>query len=84
MFMNKRSTIATMGRSTRPALRRAWVETGDARCPLACVWSALGHADAAHNEPQDPGESERTRPALLGANRHAGGQAFSSVFHRAA
>ncbi len=73
------ATTQTIHHKTAPDLRREWVETGDARCPLACVWFALGHADAARNEPQDLCESERTWPALL-----QGEQAFSPSFYRAA
>jgi hypothetical protein len=79
MFFIKKKNVITRTRSTIPALRRRWVETGDARCPLACVWFALGHAEAVRNEPQDLCESERMWPALL-----CGGQAFSSHLYIAA
>jgi hypothetical protein len=78
--IRKKNTANTV-RHTVPTMRRKWVETGDARCPVACVWFALGHADAAQNTPQDLSEGERTRPALLFLR---GGQAFSSLFHSAA
>jgi hypothetical protein len=81
MFKTRKKS-ATNLRKTLPVLRRTWVETGDARCPLACVWFALGHADAVCNTPQEPTEGERTWPALLPIR--GGGQAFSSAIHLAA
>jgi len=63
-------------RKALPVIRRRWVETADARCPLACVWFALG-PNAGQSDTTD--ESERPWPALL-----RGGQAFLPVFQQAA
>lgn len=69
--------------SNLPVMRRTWVETGDARCPIACVWFALGRADAAEGGLQDLSEGDQPWPALL-RFKLIGGQAFSSLFHSAA
>jgi hypothetical protein len=83
MFLIKKKAVAVATRNILP-IQREWVETGDARCPLACVWFALGHTEAARSEPQDPSESERTWPALLRVKRREGEQAFSSALYLAA
>ena len=50
----------------RVEISRRWVETGDERCPLACVWFALPEiAD------QDD-ESESARPAFSWFRSKAG------------
>jgi len=71
------NTTRLLLRKQSPALRRYWVETADERCPLACVWFALGPADAGQSD--KPDDSERTWPALL-----RGGQAFLSAVQLAA
>jgi len=84
MFKIRKKNTANTLRRALPTMRRTWVETGDARCPLACVWFALGSADAAQSNPQELCEGDRPWPALLRFPTGRGGQAFLSTFHRAA
>jgi hypothetical protein len=51
---------------SRVEISRRWVETGDERCPLACVWFALPEIAA-----QDD-ESESARPAFSWFRSKAG------------
>jgi hypothetical protein len=76
MMMTRIATKLILQTTKRPVIQRRWVETADPRCPLACVWFALGRTQDAQ---PDVCESDRPWPALL-----RGGQAFLPALHHAA
>ncbi|HXB62051.1 MAG TPA: hypothetical protein VNU94_04285 [Acidobacteriaceae bacterium] len=84
MLNIRKKNSANTVRRNQPTMGRKWVETGDARCPIACVWFALGRADAVQSDLQDLCESDRPWPALFRFKLNGGGRAFSSLFHSAA
>ena len=47
----------TVGNGSGTQITRRWVETGDERCPLACVWFAL--PEIAADEDDDDQRSQR-------------------------
>jgi len=55
----KSESVAAPSQRTRPlSLHRAFVETGDERCPIAGIWSRIPTGDQALDEP------EIARPAM--------------------
>ena len=61
-FFKKSDAQQAVPVNSRLSLTRAFVETGDERCPLAGIWSRLPEMDAAlsFNSDDEPG---LTRPA---------------------
>ncbi len=57
VFHRKPESLSTRVRRT-PEIIRAFVETGDERCPIAGIWSCVGNTDTTLDEP------ERTRPVM--------------------
>jgi high affinity Mn2+ porin len=83
--MTKRISHLNRSKALRSSLRtdivRRWVETGDERCPLACVWFALPMAlsGMSHGDPDDdPGSM---RPAFFYLSLKAGCLLYVHILH---
>ena len=63
----------------RISLTRAFVETGDERCPLAGIWSRLPEMDAAVDD--DPGLARPVRGVFLFGARPWRALRFDVIFH---
>jgi len=53
ILRRKSESVAVSTQRTRPiSLHRAFVETGDERCPIAGIWSRIPAGDQALDEPE--------------------------------
>ena len=53
ILRRKSESVAVSTQRTRPiSLHRAFVETGDERCPIAGIWSRISTPDTSPDEPE--------------------------------